>query len=161
MTVVRRDGATVVLELTEFERELLNALLVDYEEVVSAEQDDVHDRLFPEGYRDDVDAAAEFRKYTRSGLVERKTANAGAVTAALAQGSTIDLATDAFDAWLPVLTDLRLVLAERLGIQTDDDEVPEDPAGDVYQWLGELQWFLLEALDEDEDEDADADEDSE
>ena len=156
MTVVRRDGATISLELTEFETELLGTLLADYEELIRGEDADdaALVRLFPSGYRDDPDADAEFRKYTRSGLVDRKTANAGSVSAALAQGARIDLTTDAFDSWLPVLTDLRLVLADRIGIETDDDAEslaaggPEDAVGEVYNWLGELQWFLLEALDD-------------
>jgi Domain of unknown function (DUF2017) len=155
VTVVRRDGDLITLELTEFESELLGTLLSDYEELVRDSQsasepgdDAVIGRLFPSGYRDDPDAAAEFARYTRSGLVERKTANAGAVSASLASGARIDLSTDGFDTWLPVLTDLRLVLAERIGIQGDDEAVPADAIGEVYQWLGELQWFLLEALDD-------------
>lgn len=157
MTVVRRDGDLITLELTEFESELLGTLLSDYEDLVRDSEnasesgdDAVIDRLFPVGYRDDPDAAAEFKRYTRSGLVERKTANAGAVTASLASGARIDLSTDGFDTWLPVLTDLRLVLAERIGIQADDETIPGDPIGEVYQWLGELQWFLLEALDDED-----------
>lgn len=158
MTVVRRDGGTISLELTEFEAELLGTLLTDYEQLVQGgtdddADDDVLTRLFPAGYRDDPDAVAEFQRYTRSGLVERKTANAGAVSASLAHASRIDLTTDAFDSWLPVLTDLRLVLAERIGLVDDDDEVPGDAVGEVYTWLGELQWFLLEALDDDDEPD--------
>ncbi len=155
MTVVRREGDSITLELTDFERELLGTLLSDYEELVresggAGADDAVVGRLFPAGYRDDADAAAEFQRYTRSGLIDRKTANAGAVTASLASGSRIDLSTEGFDTWLPVLTDLRLVLAERIGIDGEDAEVPSDPIGEVYQWLGELQWFLLEALDGDD-----------
>jgi hypothetical protein len=111
------------------------------------------ERLFPVAYRDDPDAAAEFRRYTRSGLVDTKTAKAGAVSAALLGGSgddggTIELTDEEAERWLPVLTDLRLIVAERLGIRADDDAVPDDPLGEVYDWLGQLQAYLIDAIDE-------------
>ena len=39
------------------------------------------------------------------------------------------------------------LLAERLGIHEDGDPLPENELADVYDWLGELQWALVEALD--------------
>jgi len=147
----------VLIELTPMERRLLATLLAQYDELVHDQLDesDVSGdpalaRLFPNAYPDDDEAAAEFRRYTRDGLVERKTANSGLISAALT-GASDDgrLTVDRDDAehWLPALTDLRLVLAERLGIHRDDDPLPENELADVYQWLGELQWSLVEALD--------------
>ena len=63
---------------------------------------------------------------------------------------------DDAERWLPALTDLRLVLAERLGIHTDDDPLPENELGDVYSWLGELQWLLVAALDPEAADEPDA-----
>jgi hypothetical protein len=40
------------------------------------------------------------------------------------------------------------VIADRLGIRTDDDEVPDTPAGEVYTWLGYLQESIITLLDE-------------
>lgn len=134
------------------ELELLRTLLAQYEELVQIDSDDpALERLFPIAYRDDPDAAAEFRQYTRSGLVDTKTAKAGAVTAALLGGSgddggTIDLSDEDAERWLPVLTDLRLIVAERLGITQDDDPVPDDTLGEVYNWLGQLQAYLIDAI---------------
>jgi hypothetical protein len=141
------------IELTATELELLRTLLTQYEELVQIDGDDpALERLFPVAYRDDPDAAAEFRQYTRSGLVDTKTAKAGAVAAALLGGSgdeggTIDLTDDDAERWLPVLTDLRLIVAERLGIRADDDPVPDDSLGEVYHWLGNLQGYLIDAVD--------------
>ena len=107
-------------------------------------------RLFPNAYPDDDEAAAEFRRYTRDGLVERKSANSGLISAALTAApddGRLTVLRDDAEQWLPALTDLRLVLAERLGIHHDDDPLPENELADVYQWLGELQWALVEALD--------------
>jgi hypothetical protein len=143
-------GALVIrLELTAIEVELLSTLLAQYDELVQADDGDpVLDRLFPVAYRDDPDAAAEFSRYTRTGLVDSKTANAGAVAAALVgSDGVIELSDEATERWLPVLTDLRLVVAERIGITADDDPVPDDELGQVYHWLGGLQGYLIEALD--------------
>ncbi len=151
----------VLIELTPMERRLLAALLAQYDELVHEQADDgglgdgglgddpALDRLFPNAYPDDPDAAAEFRTYTREGLVERKRANSGLIAAALSAsaGDRIAVARDDAERWLPALTDLRLVLAERLGIRDDGDPLPGNELAEVYQWLGELQWSLVEALD--------------
>jgi hypothetical protein len=142
----------IVLHLDEIEVQLLQGLLADYEILVQSGNDDdlALQRLFPNAYPDDQDAAAEFARYTRTGLVDTKTANAGSVVAALAAGDgTVELSGDAAEQWLPVLTDLRLVLAQRLGIRTDDDPVPDDGAGEIYHWLGALQAHLIDAIDGD------------
>ena len=147
----------VLIELTTTERRLLATLLTQYDELVHDQLDDTDladdpalARLFPNAYPDDAEAAAEFRQYTRDGLVERKSANSGLISAALVDASDegrLTVARDDAEHWLPALTDLRLVLAERLGIHNDDDPLPESELADVYQWLGELQWSLVEALD--------------
>ncbi len=140
------------LQFSPSELELMQTLLAQYEELVQIDSDDpVLERLFPIAYRDDPDAAAEFRQYTRSGLIDTKTAKAGAVAAALLAGTgddngAIDLTDDEAERWLPVLTDLRLVVAERLGIRNDDDPVPDDSLGEVYHWLGQLQAYLIDAV---------------
>jgi len=139
----------ILLELSPAELELLRTLLAQYDELVESSGDDpALARLFPVAYPDDPDAAAEFSRYTRSGLVDSKTANSGAVAADLAGGEVVDLAPDAAERWLPVLTDLRLIVAERIGIRTDDDPVPDDALGEVYHWLGQLQAYLIDAIDE-------------
>ena len=147
----------VLIELTPMERRLLSTLLTQYDELVHDQLDDrdltgdpALGRLFPNAYPEDDEAAAEFRRYTRDGLIERKTANSGLISAALMASSDeerLTVARDDAEHWLPALTDLRLVLAERLGIHEDGDPLPENELADVYDWLGELQWALVEALD--------------
>lgn len=147
----------VIIEFTLMERRLLATLLAQYDELVHDQLDDADltddpalARLFPNAYPDDDEAAAEFSRYTRDGLVERKAANSGLISAALmasADDDRLTVARDDAERWLPALTDLRLVLATRLGICRDDDPLPDSELADVYQWLGELQWELVEALD--------------
>lgn len=140
----------IILNLSPNELDLLRTLLAQYQELVRVESDDpALTRLFPIAYQDDPDAAAEFKQYTRPGLVETKTARAAVVAAKLPAGgddATVDLADDDAERWLPVLTDLRLIVAERLGIRTDDDEVPTGSLGEVYHWLGQLQAYLIDAI---------------
>ena len=147
----------VLIEFSPLERQLLATLLAQYDELVHDELEDAElvddpalTRLFPTAYPDDVAAASEFRQYTREGLIERKSANSGAVSAALMTADDEGrLAVDRDDAerWLPALTDLRLVLAERIGIRSDNDRIPTTNLADVFTWLGELQWSLIAALD--------------
>jgi hypothetical protein len=137
----------IALEFSESEVELLRTLLTQYEDVIQqSDGDPALDRLFPTAYRDDPDAAAEFARYTRSGLVDHKSSAAGSIAAALARGGSVSLEPDAAERWLPVLTDLRLIIAQRLGIVRDDDEVPDDSLGEVYHWLAQLQSYLIDAI---------------
>jgi hypothetical protein len=148
MRVSRTDGH-IVLEFADGESGVLRSLVDQYLEVVGADagSDPAHARLFPEAYRDDAPAAEEFTRYTRPGLVDRKAANAAQVSLALDE-ETVRLAPEDAERWLPLLTDLRLVIADRLDLRADDDEVPDTPAGEVYAWLGHLQESIITLLDD-------------
>ncbi len=146
---IRLDGDEVVLEFAENEAPTLSTLFVEFLAVLDDDADPAAARLFPDGYRGDDEAAAEFRRYTRDGLRDRKRAGATRVRDAI--GPEVRLSADEATAWLAPLTDLRLVLAERIGIRSDDDEVPDTVAGEVYGWLGYLQESILRLLEMRED----------
>ena len=148
MRVSRADGR-IVLEFADGESGVLRSLVDQYLEVVGSEAggDPAHARLFPAAYRDDAAASDEFSRYTRAGLVDRKAANAAQVSLSLDE-ETVRLSPDDAARWLPLLTDLRLVIADRLGIRADDDEIPDTAAGEVYAWLGHLQESIVVLLDE-------------
>ncbi|HUQ00341.1 MAG TPA: DUF2017 domain-containing protein [Aeromicrobium sp.] len=128
-------------------------------------EDPVLRRLLPDAYRDNTDDAGEFRRFTESALTSAKVANAETVLATLADGGLdplepsedpveIELSPDQVQAWLRSLTDIRLSLAVRLGIETEEDvmllESSSDPAvvamGELYDWLGYVQETLVQAL---------------
>ena len=120
-------------------------------------------RLLPDAYPDDAEASSEFRRLTESGLRERKLANADTLMTTLSESvETGELRLDSTQAaaWLRSLTDLRLTLANRLGIESDDgndesgnpdsadtDSTSDDILQDLYDWLGYLQNSLVEAVD--------------
>ena len=111
-------------------------------------------RLLPDAYPDDAEASAEFRRFTESGLAGRKRQNAETVIRSLDGTGVTGLVTlDAAEtlAWLRCLTDIRLTIAARLGIDTEDDDAGRsiDPLmREIYDWLGFVQNSLIEALDD-------------
>ncbi|HEY5271869.1 MAG TPA: DUF2017 domain-containing protein [Acidimicrobiales bacterium] len=120
------------------------------------EADAALDRLLPAAYRGDDASAAEFRRFTEDELADGKVLNALTMVEAL-QREPIDghlrVTLDAASAqsWLRSLTDIRLALASRLGLEDPATEPPHE--GDdryllaVYTWLGGLQWSLVRAVD--------------
>ncbi len=121
------------------------------------EVDPVMERLFPDAYRDDAPASAEFRRFTRADQLNLKVTSAGQVISDLqspARGS-VPIPDAHITAWLTTLTNLRLAMAVRLGIERAEDadllsNLPfDDPRGwlhSVYEWLGWVQEAILEAL---------------
>ena len=118
-------------------------------------EDPVLARLLPDGYRDDPDAAGEFRKYTEPALRSAKHQAAQEMLDTLPEsGGRIQLTEDQSLSWLRALNDVRLALGVRLGVTEEFEEQwgqlkPDDPqwsAFEVYAWLGAVQESLVQAL---------------
>lgn len=124
-------------------------------------RDPALERIFPTANRQDEQVAAEFRRLTEDGLRSRKAANLTTAIAALSaiEDQKISLERPQALALLIALTDVRLVLGERLGLKQDDDldlleeQVSgledDDPAVyalAVYDFLTWLQETLAHAL---------------
>ncbi len=78
-------------------------------------------RLLPSASQD-REVAHEFRRLTESDLRRRKVANLRLVWTGLrGPAGPLVVPHEAAPAWAAALTDVRLVLASRLGIETDDD----------------------------------------
>ena len=144
--------------------------LIEMDGPVAAPEDPVLVRLLPDAYREDEEAAADFRRFTESGLRADKVANARTLLDSLRDGGydggtadvldesaadtiEIELGPRQVQAWLRSLTDMRLALATRLGIDDDEEDweqLPEDDPRavmhDVYGWLGFVQESLVQAL---------------
>ncbi|MEV5572624.1 DUF2017 domain-containing protein [Spirillospora sp. NPDC052269] len=138
-------------------------------------EDPVLARLFPDAYRDDGEAAGEFRRYTEMGLRDGKREAAGIVLATLADAfgtsgagrgsgpltgieggspADVELTAEHAQAWLRALNDVRLALGTRLDISEEWYEEAErlDPSDPrmamyaAYDWLTMLQESLVQAV---------------
>lgn len=83
------------------------------------------DRLLPPASKDDAELAAEWRRLTGGELRAVKTARLARVfrelRAPTGSGGRVLVASGTEGDWLATLTDVRLVLASRLGVEDDDD----------------------------------------
>ena len=131
------------------------AAFVGIDDVGEVPQDPALARLLPDAYRDDEEAAGEFRRFTERGLRESKLANALTVGRALSgTPGELSIPDDEVGAWLGFLNDTRLTLGSRLEISEDNHEelvsLPDDDprAGlyMVYDWLTYLQDALVHLL---------------
>jgi hypothetical protein len=117
--------------------------------------DPVLARLLPDAYRDDTEAAGEFRRFTEQDLRSGKLAAARIVLDTLPEeGGRVELSEQDAQAWLRALNDVRLALGVHLEITEDtaqrsQDLDPADPRSAylwVYDWLTYLQETLVRAL---------------
>ena len=146
---------SVTIRFSEDEAELLRRLLAEMETLLAAgsDRDPVVGRLFPRAYEEKKDEES-YRALVGDELVSAKKANVrtagdmlgreGAAEAALSQEQT--------EAWLALLTDLRLAIGMRLDVTEEkmsediDSEDPEAAALSVLHWLGWVQGTILEAI---------------
>lgn len=129
--------------------------------------DPVLQRLLPDAYRDAPEDAADFRRYTEQSLTSNKVHNAESIIESLVDGGfssdadecaekvEVELDPGATQSWLRALTDIRIALAIRLGIEDEDDvlivaassDESIQAMGQIYDWLGYVQETLIAALD--------------
>ena len=112
------------------------------------------DRLFPPTYSD-PDSESEHRRLLEDDLQKRQLQKLAIFEKVLATSdsgmSAITIPKRDFDAVLAILTDLRLVLAVDLGIESEEweDHLDEDQIADprmhFLQLIGGIQHLLLEA----------------
>ena len=131
------------------------AALLGLSDSTTAPEDPVLARLLPDAYRDDPEAAGDFRRYTEQDLRSGKVAAARTVLATLPEsGGRVLLSADEAQVWLRALNDVRLALGVRLSVTEDFEQRmasldPDDPRAAyfwVYDWLTYLQETLVRAL---------------
>jgi len=155
----REGGAGGVRVVLESEEAMLLSELADQVDSVlllGGDDDPALDRLLPTAYPEDETSANEFARYTRESLVDGKRQAAQSVRDATAtdrDSGIVEIELDQAQAWdwLTFLTDLRLILAERVGLvdeEADDaDEQRDDYLRAAYEWAGIVQGSMLEVLD--------------
>ncbi|MCH8613513.1 DUF2017 family protein [Arsenicicoccus dermatophilus] len=123
-------------------------------------------RLFPDARRDDGERASvegeEFRRLTEMGLRQRKVATIDAAITLLARArdpEVVTLSPQEAGQLTVALTDVRLVLGERLGLRADEEpeelellverhgeDDPHVQTAALYEFLTWLQETLAESL---------------
>jgi hypothetical protein len=78
-------------------------------------------RLLPDAHKEDPEASSEFRRYTEQGLRDRKRQCLETARLTLGRDGTLTLDEGEAQSWLVALTDVRLVLAERMGLRIEED----------------------------------------
>lgn len=154
----------IVFSLALMEGFHLARLVDDFRQLIDDRDfdDPAMHRLTPAAYPDDAEAARSFAESTRDDLLDRRASDASRVRQALAPFAVdiealsdeealarrdLVIHDDDLDAWLRTLSAIRLVIADRLGI-TSEDEGSEDGRADVYDWLGYRLEMLIQAADE-------------
>jgi hypothetical protein len=145
---IGRVGDELHLEFEAEEAGLMTVLAHQFADVVrDPELDDAPllAMLFPDAYRNDADAASEFHRYTRDELEQRKIEAAERIAGSAHEGLVV-LDADEAETWVRALTGIRMMVGTRLGIRDDGDEPATGPLAEIYQWLGELQWVLVDGM---------------
>lgn len=111
-------------------------------------------RLFPDAFEDSSEASS-FRRVTEQGLLNRKLHDAMQVLEDLDWSGTglphetpVNITPDSFPAWARTVTAVRLAIAARIGLESEEDYdrlIDDEPTRGtvlVYDWLA----ALLEAI---------------
>ncbi|WP_432791229.1 DUF2017 family protein [Brevibacterium sp. K11IcPPYGO002] len=145
MAAIDARGDDVVLTLQDNERSLMLTVFTDLAALLAEDGDSDDDRpdsenwearlglvdrprpedpallrLLPDVDPDDDERSAEFRRLTEFDLKQAKAHNVRIVLLGLSKGNDISLTRDEVLAWMKGLNDLRLVLAVRLEIDTEE-----------------------------------------
>jgi len=141
-----RDG-TFQLKITDEERDLVASLATQLRELLSSEEPEGVERLFPPGYANDEELQKEFSAITHDELLAKRLASVDVVEQTVTRTS---LTSDELSAWMGAVNDLRLVLGTRLDVTEDMNEIALDdqraPAFAVYQYLTYLLSEIVQAL---------------
>lgn len=148
----RSDGGEIVGALEAEERALLRQLPSLVGSVGAVADDPALDRMQPDAYEDDEDAAWDFRRMTEPELDQVRTYDRELFEATLdLTSSDLRLSFDEAEAWVRLIGDARLIVAARAGVARDA-ELPE-PSGStpeitLVHYLGMIQDDLVNALSE-------------
>jgi hypothetical protein len=155
MDATSTGEGSIAVRFTDDEAELLRRLLAEMKTLLEARSsgDPVVGRLFPRAY-EGTEEEDSYRALVGDELVSAKRANLRTASEMLGREGPAEavLSEDEINAWLALLTDLRLAIGTRLDVTEEkmsDDIDPDDPdaaALSVLHWLGWVQGTILEAI---------------
>jgi len=145
---IKRRGPLVRVDIDSAESGILIDLLDDFGAMLDAAdpgdavtaRNPVIQRLFPDGYRDDEDAAQEYRDLVVEDLRAARHARLQVCRAEIpAAGGRVELDLEGADRWIRVLNDLRLAFGVQLGVSEETELDPADDLAQIYGWLTAVQ----------------------
>jgi uncharacterized protein DUF2017 len=152
----RRDGDVVVMELEDFEVDLLRSLPQAVRAVLDDPdpEDPVVTRLFPQAVHGDDDADGELRRLLYDDLLRDRLVGLDALIDVLDRGSAhrgrlrVRLVEDEPALVLGVLNDFRLTLGTRIGVELIDREGldDDDPTLVTLRIMDHLAWLQVALL---------------
>ncbi|MEA2447392.1 MAG: hypothetical protein QOK47_1029 [Actinomycetota bacterium] len=156
-SVTRADGE-IELTLDQEEVHILTGLLDEMEMLLTADiprTDAVRARLFPQAYQD-PDEQEAYEELTSASLMSAKLNAVRDLRRRLeitpGEPAAITLGDEDSGPFLALLTDLRLAIGTRLGIDSEmmsaepDPSDPNTPALVILDWLGWIQGSILEEM---------------
>lgn len=171
MAAIDTRGDDIVLRLEDNERSLMVTVFTDLAALLSEAGDEDEDRpdsenwearlglvdrprpedpallrLLPDVDPEDEERSAEFRRLTEYDLKQAKAHNVRIVLLGLSKSSDITLTRDEVLAWMKGLNDLRLVLAVRLGIDTEEAQEEKYADRDALSESEDLTLTLYDFL---------------
>lgn len=154
-------SSEILMVITTVEGRYLYDLVAEFRQVVdaaSATADPAVARMTPDIYPDDEEASAAFRDTMHEELLDRRQRDARIVQAALRPFSEdaataetsheVSIVVSEVDPWLRTLSAMRLIMADRLGIATQDDHDVDDLRFGVYDWIGYRLDVLVQLADD-------------
>lgn len=154
------EGAGLRIRLDDDEAELLRNLLAEMAQLLEAgpgSGDPVLERLFPRAYETAEDEQA-YQEMVSGELQEHRLQTLETIATTLGQDGGVDetISPPDVEAWLAFLTDVRLAIGtrlgvdeERMGVEVHADD-PDAAALSVLHWLGWLQEGILRRVMEDD-----------
>lgn len=165
MNLFRVTATGITARFDHVSARLVSQLATQVASLLAEREDQTEDsairRLLPDGYRDDAANAEEFRRFTEEDLADEKIRGALVVAEQLdpalasedsSEDVVVTLNAEQAVVWAKAITDIRLVLGVRLGIGDDAEPAVENSdelsaTYEVFMWLADLQWSLVEAID--------------
>ncbi|GJM36746.1 MAG: hypothetical protein DHS20C19_01130 [Acidimicrobiales bacterium] len=139
------DDGGVRVSLADYEQELLTNLVTDLRHLLMAEEHEFLRRLKPPAHPGDDEAEEAYRGLVDDELLRGRLDGLDVLEETMDGGILDD---DQVAAWMQALTNLRLILGERLeagGADLAAHELPDDPAATIFEWAGELLEWLVRA----------------
>jgi len=148
--IERNEAGDFDVEIFDWQRQLLDSLIVPLRDLLLEGSSPVLRRLYPTAYPSDAEADRAFSELVHDQLLEQRLAALDTVEESM-HGRT--LTEDQVHQWMNAINSIRLVLGTRLDVSEDED--PDDIADDdpdralwlSYALLSQMLSMLLAVVD--------------